>query len=252
MSALAGKVALITGASRGIGRATAEALAGLGAEVFLVAEGTEEELEQGAAACRAAGQRAAWGVFDLADPARTEALVAQVQAELGRIDILVNNAGLRIRRPFGEFSAADFDALMAVNLRAPFLLSQAVLPAMRRQGGGRIIHVASQMGLVAAPTSALYGMAKAALIHLTKSMAVELAADGISVNCVSPGPIETEFTRHQMELRPGYREAREAEVPLRRWGAPGEVAELIGFLASTSATFLHGSNLLIDGGYTAH
>jgi meso-butanediol dehydrogenase/(S,S)-butanediol dehydrogenase/diacetyl reductase len=108
------------------------------------------------------------------------------------------------------------------------------------------------MGLVAAPTSSLYGMAKAALIHLTKSMAVELARDGISVNCVSPGPIETEFTRSQMALRPGYREEREAEVPLRRWGSPEEVAELIGFLASTGATFIHGSNFLIDGGYTAH
>src|SRR5690606_6285933 len=117
--------------------------------------------------------------------------------------------------------------LIAVNLRAPFLASQAVLPTMRAHGGGRIIMVASQLGIVASPNSALYGVSKAALIHLTKSMALELAQDGISVNVVSPGPIATEFTRAQMAQQPGYKAWREAQIPLGRWGTPEEVAQAV-------------------------
>ena len=179
-------------------------------------------------------------------------MVDDALGALGRIDVLVNNAGIRIRKPFGEFTAADFDQLMAINLRAAFLASQAVLPAMRAQAGGRIIHVASQMGMVAIANSALYGLAKAGLIYLAKAMAVELAQENISVNAISPGPIETEFTRQQMEIHPGYREKREALVPMRRWGTPEEVAETILFLASTRASFINGSNVVIDGGYVAH
>jgi len=156
---------------------------------------------------------------------------------------------MRIRRPFGEFSAADFDKLVAVNLRAPFLASQAVLPTMRANGGGRIITVASQLGIVASPNSALYGLAKAALIYLTKAMASELAKDKIMVNAVSPGPIETDFTRAQMAEQPAYKGWRESQIPLGRWGKPEEVAEAILFLASSETTFIHGSNLVIDGGF---
>lgn len=251
MTSLQGKIALVTGASRGIGKATALALAGAGAHVFLAADGTKEELAVVAAHCKAAatGVRAESGVFDLGAPDEVRRMVESTIALFGRVDILVNNAGMRIRKPFGEFAVEDFDRLIAVNLRAPFLASQAVLPAMRSAGGGRIIHVASQMGMVASPTSALYGLAKAALIHLTKSMALELAKDNIMVNAVSPGPIATEFTQDVMAKKPGYREWRESQIPLGRWGRPEEVAEAILFLASTPATFVHGSNLLIDGGY---
>jgi len=251
MAALNGKIALVTGASRGIGAATARALAAAGASVYLAADSTRDELAAVAADCRAhsAGAGAESGLFDLAEAADVQRMVDAALAAFGRIDILVNNAGMRIRKPFGEFSVADFDRLIAVNLRAPFLASQAVLPAMRAKGGGRIITVASQLGIVASPNSALYGLAKAALIHMTKSMALELAKEGIMVNAVSPGPIETEFTREQMALKPGYREWREAQIPLGRWGTPDEVAETIVFLASTTATFVHGSNLVVDGGY---
>ncbi len=251
MSTLTGKIALITGASRGIGRAAARALSEAGAAVYLAADGTRDELSAVAAECRAhnAFARAEYGLFDMAAPDDVQRMIDAAIAAFGRIDILVNNAGIRIRHPFGEFSVADFDRLIAVNLRAPFLASQAVVPTMRANGGGRIITVASQMGMVASPGSALYGLAKAALIHLTKSMALELAKDHIMVNAVSPGPIETEFTREQMALKPGYKEWRESQVPLGRWGKPEEVAEVILFLASTPATFVHGSNVLIDGGY---
>ena len=188
-------------------------------------------------------------MFDLGDAGQVQAMVDAALAAFGRVDILVNNAGIRIRKPFGEFSSAEFDRLVAVNLRAPFLASQAVLPSMRANGGGRIVTVASQLGIVASANSALYGLAKAALIHLTKSMALELAKDRIAVNAVSPGPIMTEFTREWMVKQPGYKEWREAQIPLGRWGTPEEVAQAILFLASTPATFVHGANLVIDGGF---
>lgn len=251
MGPLEGRIALVTGASRGIGRACAVALAGAGASVYLAADGTAEELAAVAAQCRGAHTtaRAETGQFDLEDVADVQRMVDAALAVFPRIDILVNNAGIRIRKPFGEFSSAEFDRLIAVNLRAPFLASQAVLPTMRAHGGGRIIMVASQLGIVASPNSALYGVSKAALIHLTKSMALELAQDGISVNVVSPGPIATEFTRAQMAQQPGYKAWREAQIPLGRWGTPEEVAQAVLFLASTPATFVHGSNLVIDGGF---
>jgi NAD(P)-dependent dehydrogenase (short-subunit alcohol dehydrogenase family) len=254
MAVLTGKIALITGASRGIGRATARALSAAGAAVYLAADGTREELSAVAAECRAqnAFARAEFGMFDLSDVEDVKRMVDAALASFGRVDILVNNAGIRIRHPFGEFSAADFDQLIAVNVRAAFLASQAVVPSMRANGGGRIITVASQLGIVASQNNALYGLSKAALIYLTKAMAFELAQDNIMVNAVCPGPIETEFTRAQMERQPGYRESRQSQVPLGRWGKPQEVAQAILFLASTKATYIHGSNLVIDGGYVIH
>jgi NAD(P)-dependent dehydrogenase (short-subunit alcohol dehydrogenase family) len=254
MSSLTGKVSLVTGASRGIGRAIALALAKAGSAVYLAADGTRDELSAVAAECRAhnAFCRAEFGLFDLADATDVQRMVDAAVATHGRVDVLVNNAGIRIRHPFGEYSAAEFDRLVAVNVRAPFLASQAVVPSMRASGGGRIITVASQNGIIATVNSALYGLSKAALIYLTKAMALELAPDNIIVNTVSPGPIETEFTRERMEREPGHREARAARIPLGRWGTPEEVAAAVLFLASTEATFVHGSNLVVDGGYIVH
>ncbi len=253
MNKLKGKSALVTGASRGIGRATAKALAAAGASVFLIAEGKREELEAAVAECMEAGApRAEYGVFDLAGTAVPQRVCDAALHALGTIDVLVNNAGIRTRKPFGEFTDADFGKLIAINLHAPFMLSQAVLPAMRAQGGGRIIHVASQLGSVATPGASLYGMAKAALIHLTRSMALELAGENIMVNAVSPGPTETETAREIWSKAPELREKRLAEIPLRRFGTPGEIAEAILFLATTDAQFIQGHNLVIDGGYIIH
>ncbi len=250
MKKLEGKVALITGASRGIGRVTAKMFAAAGASVFLVAEGTREELDAVVAECLKAGApRAEYGIFDLAGSAVPLLVADAALRALGTIDVLVNNASIRIRGPFGEFGDADFERLIAINLHAPFMLSQAVLPVMREQGGGRIIHVASQLGIVATPGAALYGMAKAALIHLTKSMALELAKDGIMVNAVSPGPVDTESVNEIWDNEPELREKCLAEIPMERFGTPEEVAEAILFLATTDAQFIQGHNLVVDGGY---
>ena len=245
-------VAIITGASRGIGRACANALAQAGLDLYLVADGTEEELTAACGECGACSVIANYGVFDLARPESADAVAKAAREAFGRIDVLVNNAGIRIRRPFGEFTAAEFDALIAINLRAAFLLSQAVLPAMREAGGGRVIHIASQLGLVADPGSTLYGIAKAGLIHLTRSMAYELGKDGILVHAVSPGPIETEFYRERMRREPDLRGRRLAYLPVGRLGTPEEIAEVVTFLATTNATFMTGGNVVVDGGYVTH
>src|SRR5687768_7961485 len=246
------RVAIVTGASRGIGRACANALAKAGLDLYLVADGTEEELEAACAECGASGRIAKYGVFDLARADSAQEIAAAALAACGRIDVLVNNAGIRIRRPFGEFTAEEFDALIAINLRAAFLLSQAVLPAMRAQGGGRVIHIASQLGLVADPGSTLYGVAKAGLIHLTRAMAYELAKDGILVHAVSPGPIETEFYKERMRREPDLKGRRLAYLPVGRLGTPEEIAEVVTFLATTNATFMTGGNVVVDGGYVTH
>ena len=251
LPALDGQVALVTGASRGIGRAIALALADEGASLHLVADGTETELAQVAAACaeRRPAARVSTALLDLSRPEVPAAMVAAAINEHGRIDILVNNAGIRIRKPFGEFSADDFDRLMAVNLRAPMLAAQAAAIDMRARRAGRIVNVASQLGSVTDTNASLYGMSKAALLYLTRAMAVELAADGILVNAVSPGTTATEFILTTMT---GARlESRIEKIPAGRLGHPEEIAQAVLFLATTPATFLLGHNLIIDGGETA-
>lgn len=247
------KVALMTGASRGIGHATALALAERGFSIFLVAEGTAEELVAVEAECRQRGAPdAAFGLFDLAVPGEAERMVAAALERFGRVDVLVNNAGIRCRKAFGSFTREDFYRLMEVNLAAAFFASQAVLPAMRSQGGGRIIHVASQMGSVASEENALYGTGKAALIHLARCMAFELSREGIQVNSVSPGPIATAFNLESYGKQPGKMETMASRVPVGRFGEPREVAEAIAFLATLEGQFIVGHDLVVDGGYIIH
>jgi len=249
MAGLNGKVALVTGASSGIGRAVALRLAADGATVFAVAEGPEAALREVAAAC---GGRSEWRAIDLAVPGAAEGMVAECLTALGRIDILVNNAGVRCRKPFGEFTHEDWDFVTGVNLRAAFFAAQAVLPAMRAQGGGRIVNIGSQFGVVSYAEHALYGLTKAAIIHLTKSIAVECAKDGITVNCVSPGPTDTEYMVNRLSNQPETREQMTREVPLGRFLKTEEIAEAVAFLASSAGTAIQGHNLVVDGGWLAH
>ena len=247
------KVALVTGASRGIGRATALALAAKGFSLFVAAEGTQDELEAVVADCRQSGsQDARWGIADLSRPGAAETMVEAALSAFGRIDVLVNNAGIRCRKAFGTFSREDFAAVVEVNLAAAFFASQAVLPAMRARGCGRIIHVASQHGSVASEENALYGTTKAALIHLARNMAFELAREGIQVNTVSPGPIATQYNLDTWGKQPGKLEMMASRVPAGRMGRPEEIAEVIAFLATTDGSYIHGHDLVVDGGYIIH
>ncbi len=247
------RIAVVTGASRGIGRETAYALAAKGFSLLLAAEGTLAELEQAVADCKSRGApEARLAVVDLSTSGAAETMIEAALAQFGRVDVLVNNAGIRCRRAFGSFTRDDFSRLIEVNLAAAFFASQAVLPAMRRQGGGRIIHVASQMGSVAAEENALYGTTKAALIHLARNMAFELAADGIQVNTVSPGPIATQFNMDTWGKIPNKLETMVSRVPAGRMGRPAEIAEAIAFLATMAGSYIHGHDLVIDGGYVIH
>jgi NAD(P)-dependent dehydrogenase (short-subunit alcohol dehydrogenase family) len=251
MGQLDGQVALVTGASRGIGQAIALALADEGASLHLVADGTAEELAQTAATCRAraAGVVATHAVVDLSQPEVPAATIEGALRLHGRIDVLVNNAGIRIRKPFGEFSADDFDRVMAVNVRAPMLAAQAAAAHMRTRGSGRIINIASQLGSVTDVNASLYGLSKAALLYLTRAMAVELVGAGILVNAVSPGTTATEFiltTFSDERLA-----SRLQHIPAGRLAQPDEIAQAVRFLAATASAFLVGHNLVIDGGETA-
>jgi NAD(P)-dependent dehydrogenase (short-subunit alcohol dehydrogenase family) len=254
MNELKDKVAIVTGAStpRGIGNAIAKRYARAGGSVLLVAEGTADQLAAAVAECRAfpGAGRIESAQVDLGEPGAAEAMVAKAAADFGRIDVLVNNAGIRAAVNFGDYTRAQFDRVVGVNLAAPFFASQAVLPVMRQQGGGRIIHMASQLGHVTFAQRALYGLTKAALIHLTKSMAYELARDHIIVNAISPGPIATQPI---LNNDPEVTRQRVAQyVPAGRLGEPDEIADLALYLASGSPEYLQGQDIVIDGGYIIH
>lgn len=250
MHELKNKVAVVSGASapHGIGKAIALRFARAGASLLLVADRTQEQLDETARECRAIQGcgRIESLMLDLGQSGAPEAMIAHAVHELGQVDVLVNNAAIRAPFAFGDFSHEDFERLIAVNLAAPFFASQAATRHMKTQGGGRIIHIASQMGQVTSPSLALYGMTKAALIHLAKSMASELGVDNIIVNALSPGPIATQPQLDRGEIG---MQALANRVPLSRLGEPEEIAEVALFLASSSPSFLMGQDIVVDGGY---
>ncbi len=254
MTKLAGKTALITGSSRGIGAAIAVQLAQEGAAIFLAANDSEDRFQQVVKNCGAADHsaRVEYGVFDFLRDGEPESMVEAALKAFGRVDILVNNAGIRINHPYGEYSGRDFDQVVAVNLKTPFLASQAVIPGMKAHGGGRIINIASQIGIVTAQDIALYGLTKAALIHLTKSMAFELAPHNIAVNAVSPGPTMTEYNVEKTTKNPAHLASRLSYIRTGRYQEPGEIAEVVAFLATTRVMSIQGHNLVVDGGYVIH
>lgn len=237
------KVALVTGAARGIGAATACTLAKQGARVAVADldhDGVKiiaDQIGNGAEAFRA----------DLSKVEECKALVAAVVGRYGRLDILVNNAGICPMQPFGTAAEADWDKLMNVNARSQYFLMQAVCPIMKRHGGGRIINLSSAAGRVGSVLNAsIYSGTKAAILMISKSIAREVAADGILVNCVAPGPIKTELQRN---LPADRLKAACEQIPLKRFGEPEEVAALIAFLASDECSFCTGATFDVNGGW---
>jgi 3-oxoacyl-[acyl-carrier protein] reductase len=242
------KVALITGASSGIGAATAELLAEMGA---LVAIGYHRN-EAGAEAVRTrilnAGGRAIAIRADVRDPDQILPLVTQAAAELGPIDILVNNAGSLVeRQKIAEITPRRWDEVMDLNLKSAMLCSQAVTPSMIERKGGAIVNVVSIAGRTGGgPGAGAYAAAKAGLIALTKAMAKELAPHGVRVNAISPGVIDTPF--HEVFSTPEMMSGFAASTPLGRVGTPGECASVIAFLASDAASFIVGETIEVNGG----
>jgi NAD(P)-dependent dehydrogenase (short-subunit alcohol dehydrogenase family) len=247
---ISGRVALVTGAARGIGRAAAIALAGAGADVVL---GLRDDSSGGevADAVQAMGRRALSLQMDITRREEIVSAVAEATRSFGRIDILVNNAGIGPPNPAEAVTEADFDRTIDVNLKGTFFVSQAVGRGMiARGGGGRIINLGSQAGIVALPTESVYCMTKAAISHLTKCLAVEWAPHGINVNAVAPTFIRTPGTEKWL-ADDAFRSNLLSRIPLGRIGEPSDVAAAIVFLASPAAAMITGATLLIDGGWTA-
>lgn len=233
------RVALVTGAGRGIGRAVAERLAASGDHVA-INDRDAEVAEAAAGAIRHAGGTALAVAADVSDEESVAAMLAAVRAELGDPGVLVNNAGFTQHRPFTELTTADFDRMVAVHLRGTFLCTRGVIGPMLARGSGVVVNVASQLGQIGGPGLAHYAAAKAGVIGMTKALAHEVSAEGVRVNAVAPGPVDTDMLQARSEE---WRAAMAAELPLGRLGRPEEVAAAVVFLCSDDASLFVGQTL---------
>jgi len=243
---LTGRVALVTGAYRGLGFSIARGLANAGATVVLNGR-KPDELAKAAKAITDAGGKADVAVFDITDRTAIAAAVAAVIAKHGGIDILVNNAGIQRRGPLVDFPQKEWDEIIATNLTAPFVVSQAVLPGMIAKKRGKIIHIASLMSELARPTVVPYTAAKGGVRQLTRGMAIELAPMGIQVNAIAPGYFATEMNRALID-NAKFNAWVCKRTPAGRWGQPDELAGLAVFLASGASDYMTGQMLVMDGG----
>jgi len=242
---LAGKTALVTGASRGIGRAIALRFAAEGAFVVVNYAGNEAAAGETLAAIESAGGKAVLSRFDVGSAGEVDAAVKAIVAERGRIDILVNNAGVTRDNLLMRLTEDDFDAVVRTNLKGTFLVTKVVSRQMIRQRGGRIVNMSSVVGEMGNAGQSVYAATKAGILGFTKAMARELASRGITVNAIAPGFITTDMTQ---SLPEAARKEFAERIPLGRFGAPEEVAELALFLASDAAGYVTGQVVGINGG----
>jgi NAD(P)-dependent dehydrogenase (short-subunit alcohol dehydrogenase family) len=249
---LRGKTALVTGASRNIGRAIALAFAAEGADLVLNTRVNGDELEAVAAGCRKAGRRVVTALGDIAEPAAVDAIVARGREALGAVDVLVCNAAIRPHRSLTETSLEEWHRVMSVNLHSAFYLARAVVPGMKERGRGSIIALGGQSSVTGRPNTAAVTAAKTGLLGLVRALAAELGPAGIRVNMVVPGFIDTE--RRYAEWYPEFRQAPPGapeqlkEIPLRRLGRPEDIADACVFLASDASAYVTGDALRVMGG----
>lgn len=247
---LLGKSALITGASKGLGKAMAVALAAEGAHVALVSRDLEK-LKAVALEILAAGGRAETFAADVSDETQVTRVRDEFAAKFGGVlDILINNAGINIRKPITDFTLAEWNSVLNTNLTSVFLMCRAFVPLMKGRSYGRIINMTSMMSHISLPGRTAYSASKTALLGFNRALALELAAEQITVNGISPGVCDTEINAPLMqnaELRAQFL----AKIPAGRWGQPNEIGQLAVFLCSAGAGFITGTDIVIDGGWTA-
>ena len=247
---LTGRRALVTGGSRGLGKTIATALAQAGADVALVSRSQADCRSAADELAQATGRKTAAIAADVTQSDQVDRLVDEAQSVLGPIDILVNNAGINVRGPSEVLAEKDWDAVIDVNLKAPFLLSRKLGPAMASRRWGRVITLGSILSVIGLPGRAPYASAKAGLLNLTRVLALEWATSGVTVNALCPGPFATEMNKPLLN-DPAQYQAFISKIPIGRWGELHELAGAVVFLASDAASFVTGSALFVDGGWTA-
>jgi 2-deoxy-D-gluconate 3-dehydrogenase len=246
---LTGKVAIVTGGNGGIGLGMARGLAEAGASVAVV--GRNPEKSAGAVADLAQHDSKSISVVaDVTDKAAVAAMVERVKGEFGRIDILVNNAGINIRKPPHTLDIAEWDSVIATNLTSAFLCSQAVHPAMKQAGGGKIINIGSMMSIFGASFAPAYAASKGGIVQFTRSCACAWAADNIQANAILPGWIDTDLTQRARAEIDGLHDRVLARTPAARWGEISDFAGIAVFLASSASDFVTGTAIPVDGGYS--
>lgn len=244
------KVILVTGGAMGMGQSHSELLASQGAWVF-VADVNQAQGQSTVDGIRKTGGKADFLKLDVTQEADWTAAVRQIVERAGRLDVLVNNAGILILKPVQDTSNQDWDRIFDVNVRSVFIGTRAAIPVMQKQGGGTIVNVSSIYGLVGAPGASAYEASKGAVRLFTKSCAVDLAPFNIRVNSVHPGVIETQMTKALLD-DPAVRPTLLGPTLLKRPAQPIEVSQAVLFLASDESSFVHGAELVVDGGYTAN
>jgi NAD(P)-dependent dehydrogenase (short-subunit alcohol dehydrogenase family) len=247
---LDGRRALVTGGAKGLGRVISQALAEAGADIAIASRSLGACQTAATEIADATGRKTAAFAADVTLSADVDKLIADVESTLGPVDILVNNAGINVRGVAEELSEADWDAVIATNLKAPFLCARKVGVGMRARGWGRVINLGSIMGVVALPGRSPYAASKAGVINLTRVLGLEWAGTGVTANALCPGAFGTEMNRTLLNDPAKYQDFLR-RIPMGRWGEVDEIAGAAVFLASDASSYMTASALFIDGGWTA-